>query len=336
MSNEFPVLIGDIGGTNARFQILPDADEKVVDYPHVKTENFDTIDDAIVEAVLEAKGIFPKSVILAAAGPITAKGLNLTNCHWNIIPNRLLDRIGASELVLFNDFDAQALALPHFSADQLVTVGDGNFDEHQESMTKAVLGPGTGLGVAALLRANDQWVPMGGEGGHVDLGPRNKREEQIWGNLDRFDGRVSAESILCGAGIRNAYQAICQIDGLQTSLTLPEDISAAAMTNADPSAKEALELFCTMLGRVAGDLALTTMAKGGIYVAGGIVAKILPFLQQSGFRQAFEDKAPHSKLLTSISTHVVTTSVPALTGLAAFAKNSDLYSVSLANRKWRR
>jgi len=336
LSNNFPILIGDIGGTNARFRVLKDHDSLPVDFPHTKTKDYASIDEAIVDVVLKEGGVQPRTVMLAAAGPITPDGLDLTNCHWNIKPTKQFDSIGVTKVILFNDFDAQAMALPHFSSDQLETIGDAKLNDEQSVQTKAVLGPGTGLGVAALLRAGDQWVTMGGEGGHVDLGPRSAREADIWENLERFEGRVSAESIICGSGLLNLFNAICKTDSVPTKLSTPSEVSASGMESSNPQAVEALEIFCATLGRVAGDLALTTMAKGGVYLGGGIAAKILPFIAASGFRAAFEDKAHHSELLKAIPTHVVTAEVAALDGLAAFAREPELYSISLSHRMWQR
>ena len=196
------------------------------------------------------------------------------------------------------------------------------------------MGPGTGLGVGMLVRAGGKWIPVPGEGGHVDLGPRNAREVEIWQHLETIGGRISAEQAVCGDGLVNLYRACCKVEGKEPALNSPADISVAAMESTDAQAQEALSLFCTTLGRVAGDLALTAMAKGGVYIGGGIAQKILPFLQASNFRSNFEDKAPHQAVMSDISTFVITHPLPALLGLAAFANAPESYLVDLSYRHW--
>ena len=331
----FPVLIGDIGGTNARFQIIESANATPVVFEPVRTADFETLEDAIAQSVLAQTTIQPHCALLAAAGPITENGLDLTNCHWNIVPDQLLALAPIEQLVLMNDFEAQALALPCLTSSDGANLGGGEPDT-QGSYTKAVLGPGTGLGVGILVRAGGKWVPVAGEGGHVDLGPRTPREARIWAHLEAIDGRISAEQAICGDGLVNLYQACCKTDEVGATLKSAAEISIAAMADDNEQAVEALSLFCTTLGRVAGDLALTSMARGGVYLGGGIAQKILPFLERSEFRSNFEDKAPHGTLMSKVATIVVTHELPALLGLAAFANDPDRYLLDLGHRHWLR
>ena len=330
---QFPVLIGDIGGTNARFQVIERPNGRVIEFEPVRTADFASLEQSVRESVLSATDIEPKSAIIAAAGPITPQGLNLTNCHWNIVPDDFLQVGSIRRLVLMNDFEAQALALPCLEGKDGVALGSG---EVRSDHTKAVLGPGTGLGVGLLVRAGGKWIPVAGEGGHVDLGPRSAREVQIWQHLEAIGGRISAEQAVCGNGLVNLYRACCAVEKKKPSFRTPADISVAAMESDDPQAREALSLFCTTLGRVAGDLALTSMAKGGVYIGGGIAQKILPFLEASDFRSSFEDKAPHEQVMSSISTFIITHPLPALLGLAAFANAPETYLVDLSYRNWQR
>jgi glucokinase len=331
----FPVLIGDIGGTNARFQIIETAHAAPIVFEPVRTADFDSLEQAIEKSVLAQTSVRPHCALIAAAGPITSNGLDLTNCHWNIVPQRFLRLGDFEQLVLLNDFEAQALSLPCLTAQDGASLG-GSVQDSDTKHTKAVLGPGTGLGVGLLVRAGGKWIPVAGEGGHVDLGPRNQREAEIWPNLETIEGRISAEQAVCGDGLINLYRACCLTDGVKPVLKNPADISIAAMQGENPQAVEALSLFCTTLGRVAGDLALTSMARGGVYIGGGIAQKILPFLENSAFRTSFEDKAPHSALMAKIATTVVTHQLPALLGLAAFANDPDRYLLDLGYRHWLR
>lgn len=335
-----PALVGDIGGTNARFQYVVSKDEPVIEFDTVATADFETVEDAIRQAVLDQSDIRPATAILAAAGPITRNGLDLTNCHWNIRPEKFLDAGPFRNLLLMNDFEAQALSLPfltdHDLHDLEPLTGSKPTATGQQRATKAVLGPGTGLGVALLVHAAGMWVPVAGEGGHVDLGPRNDREAELFAHLEKVGGRVSGEQVVCGPGLFNIYQACCAADGMSPELNSPAEISSAAMAGQSPQAVEALEVFCTCLGRLAGDLALTSMATGGVYISGGIARKILPFLENSGFRAAFDDKAPHQAIVSNIKTRVVTRDIPALLGLSQFARSPEAFALDIAHRWWTR
>ncbi|MEE9314328.1 MAG: glucokinase [Rhizobiaceae bacterium] len=328
-----PALICDIGGTNARFQIVANKGEDPQKFETIPTAKFESIETAIEKTVLDKTRLVPKTAIIAAAGPITKDGLNLTNCHWDIQALQFLNNTLFTDLVLMNDFEAQALSLPYLTADDLSPLGKrlpGCSDNH----TKVVLGPGTGLGVGLLVRAANQWVPVAGEGGHVDLGPRGDREIQVWKHLETVEGRVSAEQVLSGDGLVNLYQACCAADQISSTLVHPHEVSLAACEGTNNQAHEALSIFCACLGRVAGDVAITTGAKGGVYIAGGIAKKILGFLQASTFRTCFEDKAPNVNLMREMATNVVMHDLPALIGLAAFARNPDDFLMDIDPRHW--
>ncbi|MDA8870628.1 glucokinase [Rhizobiaceae bacterium] len=335
----FPVLIGDIGGTNARYQLLesPGADPRV--FKSVTVASHKTIEDGLTD-VLSALPQPPASAILAAAGPIGPDGMDFTNSHWVIEPDAFLASTGIGSLLLVNDFEAQALALSVLGPNDVTAIGPS---VAPTTGTRVAIGPGTGLGVGTLARAGNLWMPISGEGGHVDLGPRTDRDFEVWAHLpeagsNRSQGtsrvRVSAEQVVSGQGLHNVYRAICHTDGEKPSLASPAEISAAGMAGSDPRAVEALELFCTALGRVAGDLALTLTARGGVFLTGGISGHILPFLKKSAFRAAFEDKAPHEDLLAPIGTFAITRDLPALAGLAAYANHPDDYLVDTSERVW--
>ncbi len=325
-----PTLIGDLGGTNARFQIVEE-DGNIVHFDPVRTADFASAEEAISAAVLSKVDTKPRTAILAAAGPILSDGLDLTNADWTINAARFLDAGPWQELVLMNDFEAQALALPFLGEDDVCQIGKARPNANRN---KAAIGPGTGLGVGTLIHADGKWIAVAGEGGHVDLGPRSDHEAAVWNHLEAIDGRISAEQVLCGRGLENLHRACCLANGIESEPTTAADISSSAMEDRRSAAAETLELFCTLLGRVAGDLALTNMTRGGIYIAGGIVRQILPFLRQSGFQTAFDDKAPHKELMRSISTLVVTHPLPALVGLAGYARNPENFLIDLDHRRW--
>jgi glucokinase len=329
----YPILIGDIGGTNARFAIIADATAEQINFPNVRTADFETIDDAIRAAILEKSAITPRSAILAVAGPISDDEIPLTNCDWVVRPKTMIEGLGLEDVLVVNDFEAQALAVSDLSTENRERLGSASGDM---VASRVVLGPGTGLGVGGLIHARNVWIPVPGEGGHVDLGPRTQRDLEIFPHVETIEGRISAEQILCGRGIVNLYRAICAADSVEPTYADPADITSHALAGTDAVAVETIALFSTYLGRVAGDMAMIFMARGGVFLSGGISQKILPALRKSEFRAAFEDKAPHSALLATIPTYVVTHPLAALAGLSSYARKPESFGVSTDGRRWRR
>jgi glucokinase len=327
----FPILIGDIGGTNARFALIDGAEAKPHRIPDVHTADFATIDDAIATKATAGAGARPKSAVLAVAGPIVGDAIALTNCAWIVEPKKTLARFGLDEIILLNDFEAQSLCLPDLSPADITPIGDGVADPEG---ARVVLGPGTGLGAAALVHADRRWIPVPGEGGHVDLGPVTARDFAIWPHLERAHGRISAEALLSGPGLMRLYRGIAAADGKAAKLTTPADVTTAGLGGTDPVAQETLSLFATYLGRFAGDFAMIFMARGGVYLAGGIPSRIAPALQSGAFRDAFVDKEPHRELLETLLTAIVVKTDAALAGIAAFAKEPRRFGVALAGRRW--
>lgn len=328
----FPILIGDIGGTNARFSILVDVYAEPKEFPIIQTADFATIDEAIQAGVLDKTSLQPRAAILAIAGPINGEEIPLTNCPWVVRPKAMIKGLGLEEILIVNDFEAQALAIASLSDEHREPIGSST-----DGMTasRVVLGPGTGLGVAGLIHAEHTWIPVPGEGGHIDVGPRTERDHAIFPHLDPIEGRISAEQLLCGRGMVNIYQAICKADGKPQRYIDPAEVSTAGLNGSDPSAEETLSLFATYLGRVAGDVALIFMARGGVYLAGGISQKILPALRRPEFRAAFEDKAPHSAMMKAIPTYVVTHPMAALAGLASYARTPSRFGLGTEGRRWK-
>jgi glucokinase len=328
----FPILIGDIGGTNARFALVSGAQAPIERLPNVATAAFPNIDDAIEAAVVKGAGDRPRSAVLALAGPIADDRVPLTNSDWVVEPKKLIQRFNLAEVVLLNDFEAQSLALPDLGPDDISQIGGG---EVSATHARVVIGPGTGLGAGALVHARGVWVPVPGEGGHIGLGPFTKRDLEVWPHVERHGPRVSAETLLCGAGMVRLYRAIAASDGVPARFDAPEEITQQGLAGADPQARETLELFATHLGRAAGDIALVFMAYGGVYLAGGITARIAPVLRAGGFRDAFLDKWPHQKLMERMATAIITKEDAALSGISAFARAPRRFGVELDGRRWR-
>jgi len=327
----FPILIGDIGGTNARFSMLLDSQAEPKQFPVVKTADFPTIDAAIQASILDKSSVQPRSTVLAVAGPVEGDEIALTNCPWVVKPRVMIETLGLSDIVVLNDFEAQALAVVALGEADMQRIGSG---APEPLAGRVVLGPGTGLGVAGLIHAGHRWVPVPGEGGHMDIGPRSPRDFEVFPHIERIEGRISGEQILSGRGLVNVYRAVARADGRQAPFTTPAEITGAALENSDRIAAEALEIFVTCLGRTAGDLALVFMSRGGVYLTGGIAQKIVPALMRGNFRAAFEDKAPHGELMKSMPVFVITQPFAPLAGLAAYARTPGRFGVETAGRRW--
>jgi glucokinase len=328
----FPVLLADIGGTNARFALLSDVHAEPRMLPRALTADYPDVVTAIEEVVLAHTSLLPRTAVLAVAAPVRGEDIHLTNADWVIRPDELMKALGLGDVVVINDFEALALALNSLGPSDLEAIGGGVPDP---AGTKVVLGPGTGLGVAALVRAGNLWVPLPGEGGHVALGPAEADEFPLWTAMEPEQGRISAEAVLSGRGIVRLYRAVAATEGTNPRFSTPEEISAAALSGSEEAARRTMEVYCRILGRLAGDLALVFMATGGVYVGGGIAPRLVPFLRTSEFRHAFEAKAPHQAVLAEIPTWVITADEPALIGLAGFARMPGRFAVALTGRRWR-
>ncbi|MFI0846046.1 glucokinase [Mesorhizobium sp. IMUNJ 23232] len=331
-SLRFPILIGDVGGTNARFAIVESPDREAGEPRIVRTADFETIDDAIAGSILRDAPVRPNSAVIAVAGPVDGDAIALTNCPWVVRPKGMFASLGLSDVVVLNDFEAQALAVIALGEEHMEKIGGG---APEEGAARVVLGPGTGLGVAGLIHSRGRWIPVPGEGGHMDIGPRTPRDFEIFPHIERLEGRVSGEQILCGRGLVNAYRAVAAADGKSPRFTTPAEITAAALQRTDEIADETLAFFVTCLGRTAGDLALVFKSQGGVFLTGGIAQKIVPALREKNFRAAFEDKAPHSQMMAGMPVYVITHPLAALNGLAAYARNPDQFGVETRGRRWR-
>ncbi|HMN86312.1 MAG TPA: glucokinase [Bauldia sp.] len=329
---QFPALIGDIGGTNARFALIAAADAPVVHLPTVHTANHATIDDAIRATVLADGALRPKTAILALAGPIAGEEVPLTNCDWVVVPRRLISALGFAEVILLNDFEALSLCLPGLGPGDVEQIGGGAMAPDR---ARVVVGPGTGLGAAALVHSRGSWIPIPGEGGHIDLAPMTDADMALWPHLEHQDGRIAGETILCGSGMMRLYRGICARDGVATVHGSPAEVTAAATDGSDPRAAETVALFTVYLGRLAGNLALVFSAYGGVYLAGGITEKIAPALRRGAFREAFDNKYPHRRMMERMATAIITRPYAALAGIADFARAPERFGVEMGSRWWR-
>jgi glucokinase len=309
-------LLADVGGTNARFAWQVDAGAPVTDVRVLPCADFPTLQTAM-HAYLDGLGRGrPAMAAIAIANPITGDQVRMTNHHWAFSQAAVKAEFGLSHLRLLNDFTALALALPDLPASELRQIGGG---AAQPGKAIGLLGAGTGLGVSGLVPdGSGGWVPLEGEGGHVTLPAVSARERLVMDGLTRLYGRASAERLCSGQGLVDAFTLLCEADGV----ALGGPSSAAAVTDAalnarQPQALEALNMLCAMLGSVAGNLALTLGARGGVFVGGGIVPRLGSWFDTSPFRERFEAKGRFQGYLKEVPVWVITSAQsPALLGAA--------------------
>lgn len=307
-------LIADIGGTNARFAIV-EPTGAVRDVRVLSGADFDGLADAYA-AYVDGLGADerPTRAAIAVASPVAGDRVEMTNLAWSFSTDETRRALGLERLEVLNDFTAIALAVPWLGADDLVRVGGG---EPAEGAAKAILGAGTGLGVSGLVPANGDWTPLVTEGGHATLPAATDREAAVIAFLRREFGHVSAERALSGPGLVNLYRAIGAIEGRDVDAGIePADVTERGLAGSCGTSAEALAMFADMLGTVAGNVALTLGALGGVYVAGGIVPRFAERFAESGFRRRFEDKGRFRAYLAPVPVYVVTEALPAFVGLA--------------------
>ena len=313
-------LVADIGGTHARFALVPDGG--VPGEPSVwLTSMYETLGAALEDFISRQAGVTINAAALCAAGPVVDGQIQMTNCPWTVDRVDIAPVLETDRIHLVNDFAAVALGLPVLSNDDLQPIASDG--KQAGDGPKVALGPGTGLGVAGLVPdGKGGWIPVSGEGGHVDLAPANNREISIIYQLSQEFGHVSAERVLSGPGLETLYAALSALDGqVRDAKPTAVDIVGAARRGSDPHAREAVQLFSGWLGAVAGDLALTFGATGGVYLAGGILPQWGDLFDAELFRRRFELKGRFTTYLDPIPTYLITAKDVALRGLAALVRS---------------
>ena len=309
-------LVGDIGGTNARFALAEDVGGRpVVREPKGYPVKDYAGPEAAIDAYLNELGApRPAKAILAVAGPVTDGAMHFTNSDWVVSEARLKTQGGFKAARLLNDFAAQALGAPRLAAENLLRLGPEI--PTPTAGTLAILGPGTGFGVAGLARDAVTEVVLSTEGGHAGFAPTDEIEIEVWRRLAQGRSRVSVERVLSGAGLHDLYAALGDIQG--KAATLPDARAVQEASEAgDALALEAIDRFCRILGSTAGDIALTMGARGGVYVTGGVAEKLAAQLAKSAFRERFEAKGRFVDYMRAIPTWLVMDPYAALIGAAS-------------------
>jgi glucokinase len=307
-------LLADIGGTNARFALL---EGEAVGAPLIlAVADFPTVEDAVAAALARLAPSGPvERAVLALAGPVVAEPVRLTNAPWEIGSAALAARFGFGRVRLVNDFLALAHALPHLAPADLRPIGGGR---PAPGAPMVVLGPGTGLGVAGYFAG----LAVPTEGGHIGLAATDAREDRVVAGLRARCGRAGAEEALSGRGLANLHAVVAEL----RSADVPARDAAAVVAAADacPVAREALELFLGFLAGFAGDLALAWGARGGVFLAGGILPRLEARLDPAAFRIRFEDKVPMREWIAEVPLALVVHPAPAFLGLAALARATEV------------
>jgi glucokinase len=309
-------LLADIGATHARFALL--TNREIAQSQVFMVADYETFADAIAAYLGQfAQNERPIEVALAVAGPVVDDRVAMMNSPWNFSITGLKLQFGWTHLHVINDFAANALAVPVLTPGDLFQVGEG---VAVADAPIVALGPGTGLGVGGLIPVDGRWVAVSGEGGNVTLAALDSREAAIIDILRRQYAHVSAEIVLSGPGLVNLYESLCELAGKPATPSTPEHITHV-YPGCDPQCREAVAIFCAMLGTFAGDVALTFGARGGVYIMGGIVPKIVEIFRHSAFRERFEFKGRYRHYLSSVPTYVVMHPFPAFLGLRTLFKD---------------
>jgi glucokinase len=309
-------LLGDVGGTNARFALLESG--KMTPIESTLVADYSDIRLAMSRFFIIHQGQRPiTSAILAVAGPVEADRCKLTNSSWVVDGTELRKAFDLTTVRVVNDFEAIAWALLRLSPNDLFTIGSG---KPVPGAPAAVLGAGTALGLACLVARPDGAFVVGTEGGHATLPGMSAREDAVIAHLRHRFGHVSLERALSGAGLENLYGAIKAIDRVTVPDRSAAEITKIAISGGCRVCVAALDMFCAMLGTMAGNVALMFGARGGIYIAGGIAPRIINYLKKSEFRARVEAKGRFRAYLAAVPTNVIIHPDPAFVGLQVFAE----------------
>lgn len=320
----FNVLVGDIGGTKTHLALFEGDTQKMVSQRYYASQEFATFEEILTDFIEYLNVITIDVACFGIAGPIIEGSCRTTNLPWEFHTHHLQQTLGTTNVYLLNDLEATAYGMLYLNEDDFITL---NPSVVTRDANKAVIAAGTGLGEATLVWDGHGYFPRGGEGGHCDFAPTTPQQDAllVW-MRHKYGGHVSYERILSGPGIGAVYDFLYESGfapqpSQMTNVLEDEDRSAAisALAHNDPLCRETMRLFVEIYGAEAGNLALKTMALGGVYIGGGIAPKILPFMRDELFMNAFVDKGRFSSMLREIPVKISTNPQTALLGAVRFA-----------------
>ena len=317
------VLLADIGGTNARFALMNG--RKIGPIEHLHVADFPHASDAVAAVLARHAAEPPAAAVLGVAGPVQNNRCHMTNSGWLLDGAELAKLFGLASVHLINDFEALGWSLPGLQPADLFPLGT---QAPTPGAPMLVLGPGTGFGAAGHFMQNDQPLVVVTEAGHATLPAISEREEVVIAELRRQFGHVSIERVLSGSGLENLYHAIESVDGVAALTRDAAAITHAALDGSCAVSVAALDMFCAFLGNVAGNLALTFCARGGVYIGGGIVPRFAEHLGQTRFREQFESKGRYDDYLGTIPTNIIVAPDTTFIGLKAFFERNVAEYVS--------
>jgi glucokinase len=317
------VLLADVGGTNVRFALADPALAQPLSGDSIRAyrvADFATFTDA-ARAYLDATNGRVQRGVFAFAGPVGDDEVHMTNHPWTISRSHARADLGLEALRFVNDFAAMSLCITLLAQKDIRVLGPVAVPrvDGARKQTFAVLGSGTGLGVGALISRDGQTFALESEGGHTGFAPRTDEEIEILRRLEARFGRVSNERLLCGSGLSNLHRALGEIHATFREELSPEEITRRARAGEDDHCERAIEVFCEILGAVAGDCVLAFGAWDGIYLSGGLIPVLLDWLQRGGFRRRFEDKGRFADRVARVPTLAIVHPYAGLLGAAAFA-----------------
>jgi len=312
-------LVGDIGGTNARFALVADGSGQPQQEQVMRCAEFEGLEQAIRHYLADHGNPRIQEAALDVATGITGDFVQLTNGPWGFSIEKTRRALALDRLNVINDFTALALSVPTLQPHELMQVGRG---KPVAGTAIAVIGPGTGLGVSGLLPAGEGWIALQGEGGHTAFSPTTGREIEVLRWLMQRYEHVSTERVVSGMGLENLYQSLCALDHVTAHLLSPAQVTEAALTGNDAHCREALDMFCAILGAAAANLVVTLGARAGCYIGGGIVPRLGEYFARSPFRACFERKGRFSAYVAAVPTYVILLETPALRGLATLFQQS--------------
>ncbi|MDE5602378.1 MAG: glucokinase [Helicobacter sp.] len=314
----YPRLLADIGGTNARFALETETKE-IENIEVLACNDYNTVVDAVKAYLNKLGNPTIKFGAFAIANPVVGDWVQMTNHHWAFSIETTRQALNLEILILINDFTAQAYAITKMPSSDFLQVGGTTCGVYAP---KAVLGPGTGLGVSGLIPCHQgEYIALAGEGGHVSFAPFDDTEVMIWQYAKKRYGHVSVERFLSGSGLVLIYEALADREGIKRGKMSPELISEQALSGKSPLCRLTLDIFCAMLGTLSSNVALTLGARGGVYLCGGIIPRFINYFKTSPFRMRFEDKGRFDAYLAAIPVYVVLAKYPGISGVAVALEN---------------